>query len=375
MVFWTLASATRRRVGFDVVPGRRAGRADGERHALLDVSFGWQARAVADAVEGERPRPGRGPAGRAGPLRIGWHVGAGYYATNQKWIFIAGPKEPSRPCGGGEPWHANLKLSGEVVGSSYYEHVHAGATSWYLVGCIGTGEIAAQHVSKDTPEGSACGLTAATPTLAQWSKQIWLWNTCYEESGIYSNDYASAYNEPFGLGPPAAWAGQHLEGPEAHNLTYLESKDPGLTAVTKATEAALARGEGLGAFVGWVLAGAHGPDPLGTVPGEQLGTGSAAAPEQTRCLQAKPVDCATGNQTEAQSDFTLGGRGPHLRMQRNYNSQLARTQISPGPFGYGWSGSYSAHVEVNEEQGIATVVQDNSSSARFEPSWVPRRPF
>ena len=57
-----------------------------------------------------------------------------------------------------------------------------------------------------------------------------------------------------------------------------------------------------------------------------------------------PVNCATGNLTESQTDFAVGGRGPVLGMTRTYNSQFAAGESEHGPFGYGWTGPYSAHL-------------------------------
>jgi RHS repeat-associated protein len=78
-----------------------------------------------------------------------------------------------------------------------------------------------------------------------------------------------------------------------------------------------------------------------------------------------PVNCASGNDAEIQTDLAVGGRGPGLRMTRTYNSQLAVAQIKAGPFGYGWSGSYSANLLVNESAETATVHQDNGSVVTF----------
>jgi RHS repeat-associated protein len=77
------------------------------------------------------------------------------------------------------------------------------------------------------------------------------------------------------------------------------------------------------------------------------------------------VNVATGNLSETQSDLAIAGRGPGLQLERTYNSQLAATASTPGPFGYGWSASYSAHLVVNEAAGTASVYQDNGSAVVF----------
>jgi RHS repeat-associated protein len=93
------------------------------------------------------------------------------------------------------------------------------------------------------------------------------------------------------------------------------------------------------------------------------------------CVGA-PVNCSTGNQTEEQTDLVVGGRGPGLRLTRSYNSLLAVEQKEAGVFGFGWTGPYSARLEVSGE--TATVYHDNGSAVVFtlkgssyEPaSWV-----
>jgi RHS repeat-associated protein len=90
-----------------------------------------------------------------------------------------------------------------------------------------------------------------------------------------------------------------------------------------------------------------------------------AAPNVPKCLRAWPVVCATGNQTEEQTDLALGGRGPGLHITRTYNSQAAAEAKSSGAWGYGWSGPYSSHLEFNKESGAVTVVQENGATALF----------
>jgi RHS repeat-associated protein len=100
-------------------------------------------------------------------------------------------------------------------------------------------------------------------------------------------------------------------------------------------------------------------------PEELYGPENESEPGLNRPCAGDPVNCATGNLVETQTDFSIGGRGPGLKMTRTYNSQLAATQGEPGPFGYGWTGPYSAHLTFNEEAETVTVHQDNASSAVF----------
>ena len=120
----------------------------------------------------------------------------------------------------------------------------------------------------------------------------------------------------------------------------------------------------------------------GTPPAPPVGGGTSAppkppnpsAPQMPNCYTGRPVNCASGNQTEEQTDLALGGRGPALAITRSYNSQAAAEAEEAGPWGYGWSGPYSAHLEFNEESGAVTVVQENGATVTFfieESEYIP----
>jgi RHS repeat-associated protein len=97
---------------------------------------------------------------------------------------------------------------------------------------------------------------------------------------------------------------------------------------------------------------------------EKLGPTNPGSKLKYPCT-GDPINCATGNLTETQADLSVGGRGPGLRAVRSYNSLAAVEAKEAGPFGYGWTGPYSAHLEVNTVLETATVVQDNGSSVGF----------
>jgi RHS repeat-associated protein len=90
-----------------------------------------------------------------------------------------------------------------------------------------------------------------------------------------------------------------------------------------------------------------------------------------------PVNCANGNQFEAQTDLSIPGRGLGLALARTYNS-LAAEQGITGPFGAGWSSSYSDSLTIDQSAETATVTQANGSTVPFTisgstfeaPSWV-----
>lgn len=98
---------------------------------------------------------------------------------------------------------------------------------------------------------------------------------------------------------------------------------------------------------------------------EGWGGRNEAAPNLIDCFTGASVNCASGNQSEEQTDLALGGRGPALQIVRSYNSQAAVEAKEAGPFGYGWSGPYSARLEINKEAATATVYQENGAAAVF----------
>jgi RHS repeat-associated protein len=101
-------------------------------------------------------------------------------------------------------------------------------------------------------------------------------------------------------------------------------------------------------------------------PTDIQGGGNGSAPGLDTCEEgAFPINCATGNQFEEQTDLVLGGRGPGLHVTRSYNSQAAAVTKSSDAWGYGWSGPYSSHLEFNEESKAVTVVQENGATATF----------
>ncbi len=110
--------------------------------------------------------------------------------------------------------------------------------------------------------------------------------------------------------------------------------------------------------------------PPSTPPAtEQEGAGSnSGATDLSKEECGKAVDCATGNETEQQVDDSIGGRGPHLKVARSYNALAAAKASESGPWGFGWTGPYSARLELNSELEMATVHQENGSAVVFYKS-------
>lgn len=74
-----------------------------------------------------------------------------------------------------------------------------------------------------------------------------------------------------------------------------------------------------------------------------------------------PVQCGTGDFWHTFSDVRVPGRGLPLALTRTYNSLDAATQ---GPFGYGWSSSYTMHL-TTDSRGNVTVHQENGATVSF----------
>jgi YD repeat-containing protein len=105
--------------------------------------------------------------------------------------------------------------------------------------------------------------------------------------------------------------------------------------------------------------------------GELLGPENEGEPGRTRACEGDPVDCATGNLTETQTDLNVPGRGVALNLTRTYNSLAAVRAETPGPFGYGWSWNFGAHLSTSDTypEGVyakvQTVEQGNGSTTVF----------
>jgi len=99
---------------------------------------------------------------------------------------------------------------------------------------------------------------------------------------------------------------------------------------------------------------------------EAYGPANEGEPQRHDCYLGEAVNCATGDRVTSQTDLEVGGRGPGLELTRTYNSQLAVAQAERerhGPFGYGWTSSYSAHLAFGV--GQAFVRQDDGSTVSF----------
>ncbi len=78
-----------------------------------------------------------------------------------------------------------------------------------------------------------------------------------------------------------------------------------------------------------------------------------------------PVDCATGNFFETQTDIAVGGRGIGLMLARSYSARSAAVASSPGAFGYGWTNSFGDRLVAEEEGKRVTLIRGNGTTVPF----------
>jgi RHS repeat-associated protein len=94
------------------------------------------------------------------------------------------------------------------------------------------------------------------------------------------------------------------------------------------------------------------------------GSENPSAPGEIHITCGKPVSCATGNESETQTDLAVGGRGVGLNLTRYYNSQSAAAG-NTGTFGPGWSSSFSDHLVINKSSKVTTLYQADGSTVSF----------
>ena len=92
--------------------------------------------------------------------------------------------------------------------------------------------------------------------------------------------------------------------------------------------------------------------------------GSENPQEPAQCGEEESVGCLTGNYSQTQTDLSIGGRGVGLDLSRTYNSQAAAAG-DKGIFGYGWSSSFSDHLESEPANHTVELVQDDGSTITF----------
>jgi RHS repeat-associated protein len=100
----------------------------------------------------------------------------------------------------------------------------------------------------------------------------------------------------------------------------------------------------------------HIANRLGVPASEKFGS---------RCNCGDPVEAASGNFSETQTDLAIGGLGVGLVVSRTYSAQAAAAAASPGAFGYGWTNSFADRLAFEEEGKRITVQRADSSTVPF----------
>jgi RHS repeat-associated protein len=101
---------------------------------------------------------------------------------------------------------------------------------------------------------------------------------------------------------------------------------------------------------------------------------SEPTPHQLVC--GDPVNCATGDFNETQTDFQIGGRGVGLDLTRTYSAQAA-AHGATGIFGAGWSYSFGQRLTISESASTVTLTESSGATVPFlktgphysAPSW------
>jgi RHS repeat-associated protein len=99
-----------------------------------------------------------------------------------------------------------------------------------------------------------------------------------------------------------------------------------------------------------------GPSPV-----EQGGAPNRSE-RHTTCSKGHPVNCATGVLWHEFTDARLPGRGVPLEFARTYSSINA---AKDGSLGFGWSDSYGMSLDINDETGAASILEEGGSTVTF----------
>lgn len=127
--------------------------------------------------------------------------------------------------------------------------------------------------------------------------------------------------------------------------------------------------------VAFIPEGGSPGHPIGGPPGvKDAPKGSNPAFVQCGCFKrtaGDPVDTSTGYYGDSWTDLSTPGRGMPLDFTRDYAESIADpagpngSLAVNGPFGYGWTYSYSLSAATNATTGDVTVTQEDGSQVTF----------
>ncbi|HST68755.1 MAG TPA: RHS repeat-associated core domain-containing protein [Solirubrobacterales bacterium] len=78
-----------------------------------------------------------------------------------------------------------------------------------------------------------------------------------------------------------------------------------------------------------------------------------------------PIEVATGDFGESQTDIAVGGLGVGLELTRSYSALAAASATLPGIFGYGWFNSFGDRLDFEEEGKRITLVRVKGNTVPF----------
>lgn len=104
--------------------------------------------------------------------------------------------------------------------------------------------------------------------------------------------------------------------------------------------------------------------------------GLEASPNLVKPSCGDPVECATGNYYETDTDLAIPGLNGGLTFARSYNSQAAASATGPGALGYGLSFWFGDSLRVDPSSGNAVVTGAAGNTVRFYANadgsyWAP----
>jgi len=239
-------------------------------------------------------------------------------------------------------------------------------------GGIGVGGTA-DAVSFDNSEPFSASGVATTPNMLT----TWTPSAPGAITGVKASNVLTSTAFPSGTLPTgAAWDGSSLVGGAGRlailmDINWLESEFWDSATVGPIVQ-------NLAYFL--VGGGSTKPtvSPVGSpVGGDSRGAGSpsgpcgcsSAVPDQASV--GDPVNTATGDFYESDTDVSLPGAGLPLAFTRTYDAQLAQAQVASGvpapPLGYGWSDNLGMTVAYDASTQVATVTEENGAQISFSP--------
>lgn len=255
--------------------------------------------------------------------------------------------------------------SGPVVG---WDAQYFGANDPNRLTATSGGYLSGEHVQWAWQSSVSVNATLVTSaTWALYNVDVEISPSFVDWGGIYIGDTGCQQTGPANLG---SGGGTIIAGKMSGQWTFCgPTSSPGLTNQLE-MQGGQENGSATSSFGAFVVTyTCSSTCSTWTTPtgSDNYGSENAANTGLPQPKCGHPVNCALGNQYEVDTDLSIPERGPALALTRTYNSQAA-AQGETGPFGAGWSNSFSDHLTLDQTAGTATVTQANGSTADFTSS-------